>query len=158
MKKIRIVLVALVMLISSVALCACGSDEMKIKALINEFEESCNQMDADGVLECLNPTIADLVNKGLGILDIFTEVDKDEVFDKVSDLLITGIEGVGGSDFFETMEIEIEEMEIERTSATVTGTITYEKNGEEKESPVTFICGYSDSEEGWYISEISFKK
>jgi hypothetical protein len=65
---------------------------------------------------------------------------------------------VGGSDFFETMEIEIEEMEIERTSATVKGTITYEKNGEEKESPVTFICGYNDSEEGWYISEISFKK
>ena len=156
MKKFRIVMVALLMLISSVTLCACG-DEMKIKSLVNEFEESCNQLDADGILECLNPKIADTIDKALSILDIFTEVDKDEIFSKVSEILMSGLGEVGGTELFSSIDIEIEEMEVGKASATVTGTMTYEVKGEEKETPVTFFCEYSDSIEKWYISEISFK-
>lgn len=157
MKKMKSILLVLVISFASVMLCGCG-DKGDIKGLMKEFESACNDLDIDAMLDCLNPKIADTVNTTLGLVGMFTDTDTDTMLDSISKALLGGTEeGENGSEFFSTIQIDVEEIDAGKNSATVDVEISYEVNGETIDKPAEFTCNYSDEDEKWYISNVSFK-
>lgn len=157
MKSVKSLLLVLVIACTSVMLCGCG-DKSNVKGVIRDFETACNSLDIDAMLDCLNPDIADAVNATLGFVGIFTDKDTETMLDSISKTLLGATEeGEGGSEFFSTLKIDVEEVIAGRNSATVDAEVSYDLNGETVEKAAEFICNYSDKDEKWYISDFSFK-
>ncbi len=154
MKNIKTNMLALIILVSAVVLCGCG-DKGEIKGLIKDFQMSCNELDINGMLECLNPEVEETINSAFGLVGLFTDVSTEEMLDAISEFLVGDGQG-GGIEFFQSIKIEADELEVEKNSALVNATVSYEISGEVSEEQVEITCNYTDVEEKWYISDWKF--
>lgn len=152
MRKKITVAVVLVMIVSVVlSLAGCSKSDKEIRTLIADFENSCNSLDFNGILECINPKISDKFRFAAGVVGMFTEKGTDELFDALSDM-VSG-DNVSGTDFFSSIHIEINEIEINEDNADVLVELTYYVGEEEFVRDATIECMYY--KEQWYISGIS---
>ncbi len=150
MRKLIFSVMAVVLsvaLMFSLTGCKAG-DNKDIKKVISEFESSCNTLDFDAVLDCINPKISDKVNLALGLVGMFSDTDKDELFEKLADFLSD--DDIKGAEFFSSVKIEVKDIIIEDKEATVSTIITYNINGDETTRESTFYCSYYI--EDWYIT------
>lgn len=129
----------------------CGKADKEIENLMTEFEYACNTLDFDAVLNCINPKISDKIKLAAGLVGMFTETDTDEMFERLADYL--SADEIGGTDFFSSIKIQVEEIDAEEDTAVVSAILTYELNGEQVERRATFDCIYYI--EKWYISSFS---
>lgn len=136
-----------------VALTGCSAkDQKEIKVLMTEFQTACNELDFNGVLGCLNPKVADAVHAAVGVLGMFAQVDATEMFDGLSAYLSSS--DLGGTDFFKSIKIDVEKVDVKDDAATVTATVRYTVSGKETSRQATFACiRYAEE---WYISNLNF--
>ncbi len=132
------------------SLTGCGASS-EIKALLQEFESSCNSLDFDAVLDCINPKVSDSIKVALGFVGLFTDKDADDMFNSLAEYLSE--DEIGGADFFSSIDIQVGEIAVDGESATVSATLTYELDGEETVREAEFNCIYYA--EKWYISDFS---
>ena len=152
MRKVLIPLVSCILLISMMlSLCSCSSTKSEIKSLMGNFEEACNDLDFNAVLDCITPTVSDSIKLGAGLVGMFTKMDSDEMFEKLSDYLSS--DDLGGTDFFSSIEISVDDIKVDGEDATASTLITYNVAGEHIEREATFKCVYYN--EKWYISSFS---
>ncbi len=147
---------AICLALSIVMICtfaSCGGASGKIKDLVSRFEASCNTLDPNAVLDCIDPKISDTFKLGMGLVGMFTGTNTDEMFEKLGSLLTKG--DVGGKDFFESIEIEVEDVKTSKDKATVEAKIKYDVSGVQMDSEAVINCIQSEDE--WYISGFSFK-
>ena len=73
--------IVIVMLIAALvlSLCGCSNDKGEIENLMTEFEYSCNELDIDAMLDCIDPAISDKIKLATGIASMFTNKDSDEL-------------------------------------------------------------------------------
>lgn len=152
-RKFFICVIAMVM--SVVLLCSltgCNKENKEIENLMIEFEYSCNTLDFDAVLNCINPKVSEKVKLAVGIVGIFTEKDTDELFEKLANYLSDG--DIGGTEFFSSIKIDVKEITAKKESAVVLCTISCEAEGQKLVREATFNCiKYAEK---WYISKLSF--
>ena len=153
MKRIVVSLVSIV-LVMSMLLCmvSCGGQKKEIKNLVSEFENACNTLDFESVLDCINPKVAEGIKFGAGIVGMFTNMTTEDMFGKLADVLSN--EDLGGAEFFESIKIDVKDIEIDSETASVSALIKYNVSDKDVEKEAMLKCTY-DSEK-WYISGLSF--
>ena len=153
MRKVLVSLVSGILLVSMLfSLSACGNGSKKeIENLMTEFEYACNTLDFDAVLNCINPKVSDSIKIGVGLVGMFTKTDTDELFEKLADTLSS--DDLGGTDFFSSIKITVNDVSVDGENATVTTLLKYNVSGSQMEREAIFKCIYYT--EKWYISSFA---
>lgn len=135
-----------------VFLCGCPiSEKALIYSTIHSFERACNRMDISDMLNCIEPTIADLfrllpIPKDeeqrseflLNIVDVIYVIDADSANEII--------------DFFESVEIKVKNVEVGTRRATVDAILVYTIDGVKTEEYITIILLERGGK--WYIASI----
>ena len=155
MKKTVSVIVSVLLVAAMLfTLAGCGT-KGKVKATVKEFQTACNELNVEGVIDCLDPSISGALKLGAGLLGSLTGTDAEGLFDKLSTLLLTGTESFG-IDSFKTLKIKVNDVAANDTTADAKVTFTYTTgSGEEKTSDGTISLKSTD--EGWKITGVKFK-
>ena len=152
MKKVLNTVIAF--MLSIIIICStagCNSSNKDIKNLMTEFEQACNTLNFDEVLNCINPKIADKIKIAVGFMGTLTDTDSEEIFEGLAEYISS--DDISDTDFFSSISIDIKDIIIEDDAATVYTILTYEIEGEEIIRESTFNCIYYA--EKWYISSFS---
>lgn len=152
MKRMAAVVLALTL---SLTLCACG-DKSEIRDTINDFEEACQELDLNDLLECIEPSTASTLRAGAGLLGNLTGQSSAELLDSVVPFLFG--ENYSDSTFLNSIDIEIEDIAVNETSATAMGTVSFLFNGETvvKNADFRLVKVGSEKDADWYIADIDF--
>lgn len=150
----RTVALALIIVMAIASLSGCGKSEEQITNLLAEFEYSCNTLDIEAMLECVEPSTADKIKIALSIYGMFADKSTSEVLNDISEGLI-GDSALDGNDFFSSIKIDIKDMKVKGEEAVVSAFVEYKINGETFNRIADFKCVYYI--EKWYISEFSFE-
>lgn len=152
-KTIRIIAIALVVVALVTLLSACSKNKEQISNLLAEFEYSCNTLDVEAILNCINPSTADKIKLALGIYGMIADKSTTEVLDDISESLI-GDSSLDGNDFFSSIKIETRDVKVDGDEAIASASVEYKINGETFNRMADFKCIYYM--EKWYISKFSF--
>lgn len=148
-------LAALFLIIAlSISMCACGNQNNEIKTLTKNFENSCNKLDMNAMLDCIDPEISGSVKKLTGLIGMFSDKDTDELLDSFAKVLFSELPE-NSKEFFSSIKIKLDNIEIEEDSASASAEITYEISGEDNKSNANFE--YTRVDEKWYISNLDIE-
>ncbi|MBQ6022863.1 MAG: hypothetical protein IJL25_08045 [Clostridia bacterium] len=155
MKKTVTVIVSVLLVAAMMfTFAGCGA-KGKVRASIKEFQTACNELNIEGVIDCLDPTVSGALKLGAGLLGSLTGTDAEGVFEKLSALLVTGAESFG-IDSFKTLKIKVKDIAANDTTADAKVEFTYTAgSGEEKTSDGTISLKSTD--EGWKITGVKFR-
>ena len=154
MKKIKSLSALFLIIALSVSLCACGNQNNEIKTLTKNFENSCNKLDMNAMLDCIDPEVSGSVKKLTGLIGMFSDKDTDELLDSFAKVLFSELPE-NSQEFFSSIKIKLDNIEIEEDSASATAEITYEISGEDNKSNASFE--YTRVDEKWYISNLDIE-
>ena len=138
----------------SVSMCACGGQNNEIKTLTKHFENSCNKLDMNAMLDCIDPDVSGSVKKLTGLIGMFSDKDTDELLDGFAKVLFSELPE-NSREFFSSIKIKLDNIEIEEDSASASAEITYEISGEDNKSNANFE--YTRVDEKWYISNLDIE-
>lgn len=148
-------LAALFLIIAlSISMCACGNQNNEIKTLTKNFENSCNKLDMNAMLDCIDPDVSGSVKKLTGLIGMFSDKDTDELLDSFAKVLFSELPE-NSKEFFSSIKIKLDNIEIEEDSASASAEITYEISGEDNKSNANFE--YIRIDEKWYISNLDIE-
>ena len=154
MKKIKSLSALFLIIALSVSLCACGNQNNEIKTLTKNFENSCNKLDMNAMLDCIDPEVSGSVKKLTGLIGMFSDKDTDELLDSFAKVLFSELPE-NSQEFFSSIKIKLDNIEIEEDSASASAEITYEISGEDNKSNANFE--YTRVDEKWYISNLDIE-
>ena len=89
MKKFKNFVALILIIVLSVSVCACGNQNNEIKTLTKNFENSCNKLDMNAMLDCIDPDISESVKKLTGLIGMFSDKDTDELLDSFAKVLFS---------------------------------------------------------------------
>ena len=144
----------LLTLLTVMSLCSCGSNKGEITDITSDFENACNKLDIDAMLECINPAISDKIKLAKGIASMFTDKKSDEMTDEIVSLL-TGDSSLNAADFLSSIKLTTDKIRIKGKAAIADAVVEYSIAGEKFEKQAVFE--YINVEKKWYISKFSFK-
>lgn len=155
-RKMKTKGIVVIMLITTVvlSLCGCSNDKGEIENLMTEFEYSCNELDIDAMLNCINPAISDKIKLATGIAGMFKDKDSDELTEELVGML-TGDNSLNADDFFSSIKIEISDIKTKKETGTANAIVEYSVAGETFKQEATF--NYIYNMEKWYISSFKLK-
>ena len=131
-------------------LVGCSVHDGEIKEVISDFEEACNELDFNDMLDCINPRITGTLEFATGLLGMFTDTDTEEMLEELSNLIIDGESGADRKEFFSSIKITVDKIEVEDEQAVVTAVVKYKNSGRETVREATFSCEHYADE--WYIN------
>ena len=155
MKKTLTVIVSVLLVAAMMlSLAGCGA-KGKVKATIKDFQKACNELNVEGVIDCLDPSVSGLLNLGAGLLGALTGSDAESMFNTLSSILASTAESFG-IDSFKTLKIKVNDVAANDYTADAKVTFTYTAgSGEEKTSDGTISLKSTD--EGWKITGVKFR-
>lgn len=154
MRKFKKFVALILIIVLSVSVCACGNQNNEIKTLTKNFENSCNKLDMNAMLDCIDPDISESVKKLTGLIGMFSDKDTDELLDSFAKVLFSELPE-NSKEFFSSIKIKLDNIEIDEDSASATAEITYEISGEDNTSNANFE--YARIDEKWYISNLDIE-
>ena len=154
MKKrmMRIVALALTLILMISLLTGCAKSG--VKEVIGKFEAACVAVDAEAMLDCMDPSVTKPIRS---ILDLF---GPDNLNGIVSDIFkvvdFINFEGTDPEDVLATVKIEPDTYTFNdaKDECKVTAVVTYIVDGTEKSQVAIFDCIMVD--EVWYIASADF--
>ena len=151
-KRFVKVLVSMMMIIMILTGCA-ATGKSECKAVIKEFQNACNTLDINTMLDCIDPEIAE---PGRLFISLMGE-DPTEILDLFSQGLIFGMNMYGGeaAEIFESFKIEVERIAMENTYAVADCKVSCLVEGEVIESSAEVTMELIGEE--WYIVNIYFE-
>ncbi|MDR0405307.1 MAG: hypothetical protein LBH54_00790 [Clostridiales bacterium] len=135
-------------------LCGCGSRSAEIENLLSKFETSCNALNIDDMLSCVNPSVSDPIKLGLGVYNMFAQGVSDEVLDKISGAL-SGDSQLKGNEFFSSVKIDVKKINARSKDAVAEVQISYTLLGQTFQKEARFNCVYVSDQ--WYIGGFRFR-
>lgn len=154
MKIFKMCAALILIIVLIVSMCACGNQNNEIKTLTQNFENSCNKLDMNAMLDCIDPDISGNVKKLTGLIGMFSDKDTDELLDSFAKVLFSELPE-NSKEFFSSIKIKLDNIETDEDSASATAEITYEISGEDNKSNVNFE--YTRIDEKWYISNLDIE-
>ena len=151
--KVYIVKIVCILLLFSfaVSLISCRNARTELHDLMDEFEEACNELDFDEVIDLIDPKIGKKIKVATGIVGLFTNKTTDELFASLADWMVSDYDV--GADFFESIDIEVERITISGDRANVYATLRVDVAGNDIEEEATFICVRRSGK--WFISDFT---
>lgn len=148
--------IIIIALLFALVLCvsACGNQNNEINTLTKNFENSCNKLDMNAMLDCIDPDISGSVKKLTGLIGMFSDKDTDELLDSFAKVLFSELPE-NSKEFFSSIKIKLDNIETDEDSASATAEITYEISGEDNKSNANFE--YTRIDEKWYISNLDIE-
>ena len=154
MKIFKMCAALILIIVLTVSICACGNQNNEIKTLTKNFENLCNKLDMNAMLDCIDPDISGSVKKLTGLIGMFSDKDTDELLDSFAKVLFSELPE-NSKEFFSSIKIKLDNIEIEEDNASATAEITYEISGEDNKSNANFE--YARIDEKWYISNLDIE-
>lgn len=154
MKIFKMCAALILIIVLTVSMCACGNQNNEIKTLTKNFENSCNKLDMNAMLDCIDPDISGSVKKLTGLIGMFSDKDTDELLDSFAKVLFSELPE-NSKEFFSSIKIKLYNIETDDDSASATAEITYEISGEDNKSNANFE--YTRIDEKWYISNLDIE-
>lgn len=153
-KSLKNIIVFLLLFVIVLSMSACDNQNNEIKTLTKNFENSCNKVDMNAMLDCIDPDISESVKKLTGLIGMFSDKDTEELLDNFAKVLFSELPE-NSKEFFSSIKIKLNSIEIEDDKASASAEITYEISGEENKSNANFkyIC----IDKKWYISDLNFE-
>ena len=153
----KAIIMSLAFLLIAMQLTGCGASG-ECKAVVEKFETACNELDVNGILDCMNPTVAEPIKTGLNFLSGIVQQGSQELMDLIGNALLsseqTEGEDVDASEMFGSMDIEVKNCKVDKDTAVVQAEITFNAFGKEitKQAELDMI----QKEEAWYIDGFRF--
>ena len=122
----------------------------KIEQLAARCRTACNEMDVQGILDCLTPSVAAPLRSMLKLAGNLTDTAEDQVME----LLCTSL-NADSSDyraFCQSLRTELSEIEVDGDKATARLTYTYEQDGQSYQGKADAAFVRTDGV--WYISKL----
>ncbi len=154
MKIFKMCAALILIIVLTVSMCACGNQNNEIKTLTKNFENSCNKLDMNAMLDCIDPDISGSVKKLTGLIGMLSDKDTDELLDSFAKVLFSELPE-NSKEFFSSIKIKLDNIQIDEDSASATAEITYEISGEDNKSNANFE--YTRVDEKWYISNLDIE-
>ena len=152
MKKLCILSLAVILIALQLTGCGAGKE---CKAVVDKFETACNQLDVNGILECINPTVAKPIQTGLNFISGIVQKGSEELINLIGEALVkSDSEGVDTSEMFASMDIVVKNCKIDDDTAVVQAEITF--MAFEKELTKFAEFEMVQKEEAWYINGFQF--
>ena len=162
--------VSILLAAALLALCLCGcslfrkhteepapqveelTPQQHVEQLVSDCTDACHDMDVEGILDCVNPKLADPMRSMLKVAGMSGKSD-EEMLELVGTYM--GAEATDYSEFCETLSTELGDVEVHGEKANTTVTYTFEQDGQtfRGEADVSFIR--VDGQ--WYISTLQAK-
>lgn len=148
MRRAAAVILMAAMMLAVLTGCGAKSD---VKKTISNFETACQALDVRGMLECMNPTIANPILTAMNLLGV------EDTSGALEELVgIIGIfEGAGEKteEFVQSIKIDPNDFTFndDKDECTVSAELSY---GEDNVKTITIDLLLKD--EAWYISDIDF--
>ena len=134
------------------ALTGCGFvSKRQIKTTVSHLESAVQEADVQGILDCLDPDQAKVVEAGLNLVGLFSGGDGVEAAGSA----ITLIFGIADSDgsVLSSFKIEVKDIQLSDGTATAECEISFDLNGEKQTFQYLFSFVQVDSKElPWRIS------
>lgn len=157
-KTILSVSAALMALLMLLSLGACKPREAQsdepVRALIVRFEDACHQLDANEILDCVNPDIAQPLKFAAGVAGEFAGLSSDELLGMLSGMLQNAGDIGDNKQFFSSLHMTVDQVEMDASRAKARVTVTYTTDEKEYSREATVVC--IERDERWYIAEFRF--
>ena len=144
----------------TVCLLICGmsgceeKDTSPVEQRVMDFTAKCNELDLDGILRCLDPALSEPIAWMFELAEI-GGIEKEEILSAVYTMM-TDESGLDEMDFFESIDVKIEEVRMGSKNATVIADVSYvvadipfNKDGE------IYLIKETDT---WYISGLGLEE
>ncbi|MBR1780533.1 MAG: hypothetical protein IJ751_03920 [Oscillospiraceae bacterium] len=148
-KQLTALALALAMLL---AVTGCASKEEKqVRDTITRFESACQQADLEGILACLDPNQASMVENSVNLLGALGGVDGMEALSSVVSLLF-GVADPDGA-FLSTIRIDVKSVAVEDNWAKAACEFSCDVSGTHYSSQFEFSLRHVNDEEApWRIA------
>lgn len=137
------------------SLCACGGDKSQIKGTINDFERACHDLDAEELLECIDPAISTPIQNGTSILSALSNPDFDQALEYLIPYLFSS--NSVDTSVLDTPSIKVDGVNVTGTTAVAHSTVSVRVNGEKVRLEADiYLLRVEDASPAWRISSVSF--
>lgn len=162
MKKICVSLFSAVLVLAvAFSLCSCfnqqsaESEEEKIKAVMTKLQTACNELDVNGMLDCVDPDEAGNLKLAAGAAGLLGKNNADILKKLISKVGDYG--DIDAEEFFSSVRITVNSIKLssDSQSADVAATVTAESNGETKSRDVMIACVQKNG--NWYAKDFALK-
>lgn len=140
------------------SVCACSGSKDEIQNVIDEFEYSCQNLDIDAMLNCIDPSVAQPIRALILAASLLTGTDAEDATEDAMDMAVNTVfgESYEPREFLKGLSIEDEKISVKTKNATVDCKIVFEIAGERFNQNTTIKLKNKD--DAWYISGISLRK
>ncbi len=116
------------------ALTACASkEEREVKKTLSNFESACQELDAEALLDCIDPTVADVLRTGGDLLSLIG-IDSSAAITSAASTIFGS--DSADSTYLSSLHLKALEIDIDGSEAVALCSLTYELNGEEQQQDV----------------------
>lgn len=151
MKKTAIGILIVTMILS---FCGCSSDKGEIESLMMKFEHSCNELNIDSMLDCIDPDISEKIKLATEFNGLFTDEESDVLTEELF-AVMTGGSLMSANELLPSIKIELSDIMTNMRSGVANAAIEYKIAGESFETEAVFRYTYKN--EKWYISSFNLK-
>lgn len=122
-----------------------SQEKAKIQDVVGELRYACNNMDANALLDVINPTIADPLKLAAAV----TGTNKNELMESIFSSLNGKVENVDIEEVLRSLDYEIKNIQVSGQYARVTALCTLTVNGIELSRTATLDMQRIEGE--WYV-------
>lgn len=147
-------------IIFTMSLSGCGGGfggKSECKELIQDFEEACNELDVQGILNCIDPKVSDPIKTVVAIGGIVTDnVDQylEDIMSGIGKELTDAVGSNGTTeDVLASIQLEPKKYSLKQKEGTVRCVAIFEVNGMDITKTLNISVVKKNDE--WYVSGIS---
>ncbi len=133
-----------------IALLTGCSDDNRLTERVAEFEEGCNTLDVEQILDTFDPRVSGKYRMGLDLMEIVSGKSTEELLGSIIGVIPSDVDR---EEVLSLVTFEVETMDIGEETAEVLTVMEYELMGREYKYHVIFHCVYYIDD--WYISYIT---
>ena len=150
---IKLIAAGAILLLMLSCLFGCDAKSKEVESLLAEFEQACNTLDINAMLDCITPTVADPIKVGVSLYDLFVQQSDDKTLDQIA-VVLSGDSKLDGNDFFSSVKIEVRSVKADGENMLAETDLSYTLLGQTYEKDAIFTCTMNSDK--WYISGFKF--
>lgn len=147
-------IITFLVMVMCIGVSACSSKNNEVETLTNNFENSCNKLDVNAMLDCIDPGVSDKIKKITGFVGLFSDKDTDELIESFASMIFSGLPE-NSKEFLSSIKLITKDIAIEEETATATATIEYSISGEKYSKEATLE--YMNIDGKWYIADLDIE-
>ena len=125
----------------------------EIEQLEERCRTACNEVDVEGILDCIHPSAAKPMRAMLGIAGKLSGDGEDQVLDLLCQML--GAESSDHTQFCKTLDTDLSDIRVDGDQATASLHYTFEQDGQLYQANADVSFKREDGQ--WYISKLQGK-